>query len=226
MKNFTIKKRYNDTENPYWLSFSDAMSGLLIIFILASLSLILQLQNKIDAETKTRKEVKQELKNIQTKLASAGIHVEVDDNIIRIPTDEIHFETNEDKIPKDKINNVKVIGIHIFNYVSANKDKIDTVFIEGHTDFRQTNRKNGNWGLSADRAIAVWKVWQDNICEDCKFETLKNEDEPIFSVSGYGDTRPVEGTKSSINEEDLKKNRRIDVRFVTSKPKYLQQGEL
>ena len=31
-----------DEENPYWMSFSDVMSGLLVIFILASVILILR----------------------------------------------------------------------------------------------------------------------------------------------------------------------------------------
>ena len=34
---------YVDDENPYWISFSDIMAGLLVIFILASLVLILEL---------------------------------------------------------------------------------------------------------------------------------------------------------------------------------------
>ncbi len=32
-----------DEENPYWMSFSDIMSALLVIFILASVILILRL---------------------------------------------------------------------------------------------------------------------------------------------------------------------------------------
>ena len=32
-----------EEENPYWMSFSDIMSGLLVIFILASTALMLQL---------------------------------------------------------------------------------------------------------------------------------------------------------------------------------------
>ena len=35
-----------DEENPYWMSFSDIMSALLVIFILAAVILILQLMEK------------------------------------------------------------------------------------------------------------------------------------------------------------------------------------
>jgi len=42
-----------DEENPYWMSFSDIMSALLVIFILASVILILQLM-EIQKELKER----------------------------------------------------------------------------------------------------------------------------------------------------------------------------
>ena len=45
-----------DEENPYWMSFSDMMSALLVIFILASVILILQLM-----------EIQQELKESQVR---------------------------------------------------------------------------------------------------------------------------------------------------------------
>ena len=35
-----------DEENPYWMSFSDMMSALLVIFILAAVILILQLMER------------------------------------------------------------------------------------------------------------------------------------------------------------------------------------
>mgnify|MGYP003667330882 FL=1 len=35
-----------DEENPYWMSFSDLMSGLLVIFILAAVALIIELTQK------------------------------------------------------------------------------------------------------------------------------------------------------------------------------------
>ncbi len=53
-----------DEENPYWMSFSDLMSGLLVIFILASVVLIIQLteaQVKFEQEmTEKRKELRQQ----------------------------------------------------------------------------------------------------------------------------------------------------------------------
>jgi len=40
-----------DEENPYWISFSDIMAGLLVIFILATLLLFMQLtQQQVELE--------------------------------------------------------------------------------------------------------------------------------------------------------------------------------
>ena len=36
-----------DEENPYWMSFSDIMSALLVIFILAAVALMVQLMEKV-----------------------------------------------------------------------------------------------------------------------------------------------------------------------------------
>lgn len=53
-----------DEENPYWVSFSDLMSGLLVIFILASVALIIQLtEARVEFETEMeqkREELKKE----------------------------------------------------------------------------------------------------------------------------------------------------------------------
>ena len=38
-----------DEENPYWISFSDIMSGLLILFILVSMTLSLELSANREA---------------------------------------------------------------------------------------------------------------------------------------------------------------------------------
>ncbi len=48
-------RRNVDEENPYWISFSDIMAGLLVIFILASVVFIIQLQKRrLDVEQAIR----------------------------------------------------------------------------------------------------------------------------------------------------------------------------
>ena len=148
---------------------------------------------------------------------------------MRIPTSEIHFKNNEANIPLDKITNVRKIGQKVIEYVQKDENKnIDTVFIEGHTDCNPTNRPRGNLGLSTDRAISIAVAWEKL---DRNFWNIKNKDgKPLFSVSGYGEKRPIEGTllNGCINEsaENLERNRRIDVRFVVGRPKIVSIGNM
>ena len=46
-----------DEENPYWISFSDIMAGLLVIFVLAAVALILELEQKREQWDKTIAEI-------------------------------------------------------------------------------------------------------------------------------------------------------------------------
>ena len=128
MFKYFVKKQYSDEENPYWISFSDAIASILIIFILATVYLIYSIQQR---EHDLNQQLNQDITNIQKELEKEGIRVEIDKNIMRIPTSEIHFKNNEANIPLDKITNVKKIGQKVIEYVQKDENKnIDTVFIE------------------------------------------------------------------------------------------------
>jgi flagellar motor protein MotB len=219
-----------DEENPYWISFSDIMSGLLVIFILASLTLILELMEtkqkiKVNIEEIARaEEVRRTvLREIQEELKQLNILVEVSDNesVLRIPEKLLSFESDRHRIPQNPQvkETVFQIGKVIYERIVIENrwQYLDTVFVEGHTDNRRSYRAMGNWGLSAYRAISVWNYWQENLPDDIRLESLINHTgRRLFSVSGYSDTRPA--TEQQLTSEDLRKNRRIDIRFTVKKP--------
>jgi len=236
MSIFTIHghKRSVDEENPYWLSFSDIMSGLLIIFILASLYLMLELEEKkdlIDASViemmeanTTRSEI---LHEIKAELMKKDIQVDVVDNdgVVRIPSDQLHFGQGRYEIPESKTLTVNQIGKTIYKEIIQPKriKLIDTIFIEGHTDSIPAGKiyRKGNWELSTMRAIEVWEHWQ-SISQngyDSRFDKLLNKKgDPIVSVSGFADTRRV--VEKEMTKNDFSKNRRIDIRFTMKQPDY------
>ena len=97
-----------DDENPYWISFSDIMSGLLVIFVLASLALILELTvTKFEVNDAIRELARAEqirrdiLREIEEDLRKRNIHVEISDNhtVLRIPENILSFDNNEYRIP-------------------------------------------------------------------------------------------------------------------------------
>ena len=219
-----------DDENPYWISFSDIMSGLLIIFVLASLALILELTvtkfevNDAIREIARAEQVRRDiLREIEEDLKKRNIHVEISDNhtVLRIPENILSFDNNEYRIPEFAGMKETALEIGRVLYASITKEArwkhLDTIFIEGHTDRRPSPRHMGNWGLSTFRAISVWNYWNTNLPESMRLNELKNHSgSPLFSVSGYGETRPVQEIQET--ENDFQKNRRIDIRFTVRRP--------
>jgi flagellar motor protein MotB len=246
------KSRYGshqvDEENPYWMSFSDIMAGLLVIFILAAVVLILELTEKrakwdqaIEDIAKAEQVRKDILREVEIELNSKNIPVVVSDNdtVLRIPEQALTFKQGSFDIPNDDYHRSIVVEIGEVLYKAISKDRrweyLDTVFIEGHTDkipYRNSSFK-GNWGLSTFRAISLWDFWNANMDKNYILENIKNHSgDRLFSVSGYAETRPVpcSNTGQDIDDvdlcpsgilsvnESLAKNRRIDIRVTVKKP--------
>lgn len=95
--------------------------------------------------------------------------------------------------------------------------RVEAIFIEGHTDNVPVGEKcpfKDNWDLSTARAIRTYKFLTR--CNP-NLDQLKNQDdEPIFSVSGYAERRPVVPNDTEANRRC---NRRIDIRFIMTPPK-------
>jgi flagellar motor protein MotB len=229
---FARGKSKIDEENPYWMSFSDLMSGLLVIFILAAVSLIIVLSQKseqIDASVEELKRAEEARRNIlfdiKAELAKQNILVEIveNDTVLRIPESTLSFESAKDTLPQDEQtqDEVRAIGIALHKAITTNErwKYLDTVFVEGHTDSHPIwYRGKANWGLSADRAVSIWKLWQTEITVNPSLNELENfNGQLLFSVSGYADTRRVDLIEET--EEQRAKNRRIDIRFTVKKPK-------
>ncbi len=219
-----------DEENPYWMSFSDMMSALLVVFILASVVLILQLMDKQDAFDKKvdllekAEQVRRTiLDEAVEELRRRDIKVEISENhtVLRIPNKLLGFETNEYELQPGHELTALRIG-QVLHQVISKDDRLnylDTIFIEGHTDNRPFPgfMGKGNWGLSTFRAISLWQFWSSALPEEQRLNRMNNQEgNPLFSVSGYGETRPVNDVQ--VTEADFRANRRIDIRFTIRRP--------
>lgn len=266
-----------DEENPYWVSFSDLMSGLLVIFILASVALIIQIteakvefeQEMIEKREQLKKEqdavkslqsevskLKEELRLAQLKiqkdidelknaeraryeilqevkqqLAHQNIAVDIVDNdtVLRIPETTLTFAPNSYDLPDNtKLREaVAAIGLALhravlqpFSLAEGNVKRfeyLDTIFIEGHTDSRPTNRIKGNWGLSTFRSISLWEFWEDSLNASPAFGDMENsKGQKLFSVSGYASSRRLQLDEETADQRRV--NRRIDIRFTVKRP--------
>ena len=179
------------------------------------------------------------LETIQQDLKKQSIEVLVAENgtVLRIPEKALSFELSKYRI-QDRYNlAADAIGSSLLNALNKNENReiLDTVFIEGHTDAVPNRQEMGNWGLSTYRAISLWYHWTENPGRHAalkKLMTAVNEvshiERPLISTSGYADTRPADlsriGSLPKIQTGNAA-DRRIDIRFtlITSKKKDLSE---
>lgn len=188
---------------------------------------IAQLQERIDSEFTVLNEAdaarRRLLMTLKERLQSAGLSVEVDETngILRLTEDAIRFASNDSRLSAQASANVQKVSrvlsqtLPAFTHCegSANcpqsdeANRVETVFIEGHTDV--TGSDDRNWQLSTERAVNTYRRMIETVPA---LRDLRNgEAREILSVSGYSSTRPVaEGTERA----DYDRNRRIDLRFV------------
>lgn len=234
----------SDEPESYWVSFTDVMAGLLLVFILATVALMLRLtttQSALDAKihqahaqqvafdaqvaavNKAEKVRTKILDEAKDGLEAAGIRVIVntDAAVLSIPTAALGFSSGSYTIePKYKARAAR-IGQVLSDVIRKNHGtkSLDTIFIEGHTDGKPFRGPLGidNWGLSTFRAISLWKLWGSELPASTRPGALKNGNgRPLFSVSGYADTRPIDGIARGTASHAA--DRRIDIRFTVIRP--------
>ncbi|MFD2531452.1 OmpA/MotB family protein [Gracilimonas halophila] len=231
-KNISIEEE----ENPFWITYADILSSLLIIILLVMVFVIYELMSTKRVVTESLAEVakaemvrKDILQDIEDRLEQENIEVTIADNfsVLRIPESTLTFKSNQYEIPvsanvRDQLRRIGEVLFEEINEDSSSK-YFDTIFIEGHTDIRPTEREMGNWGLSTFRAISVWNYWND-FSNDSLALLVNSKNDKLFSVSGYGETRP--STNQQLSLEDYRKNRRIDVRFTIRRPTSLDLQDI
>lgn len=205
-------------QDSFTISISDLMSGLLAIFILVLSYFILnfsQATAQLTQNDVTRAEL---LRFLQRELEREGITVTIDDRhgILRISEGVLFDPGLADVKPQGQFVIQKLGGVlEIALEAEQFKGRVETIFIEGHTDNVPIN--NGvfpsNWELSTKRAINTWLVMSNAHPRLPWFPNDRGE--LIFSVSGYADTRPIADNTTAARRSE---NRRIDIRFSMSPP--------
>ena len=205
-------------QDNFTISISDLMSGLLAIFILVLSYFILnfsQATAQLTQNDVTRAEL---LRFMQEELEREGIKVTIDEQhgILRI-SEGVLFDVGLADVKPQGRGVIQKLGgvLEVALEKEQFKGRVETIFIEGHTDNVPIN--NGifpsNWELSTKRAINTWLVMGSARPRLPWFPN--NKGELIFSVSGYADTRPI---ASNDTEDGRRENRRIDIRFSMTPP--------
>ena len=218
MRRFHRQEISENKENAFTLSISDLMAGLLSVFILAVCYFMLNLGQVKDQYTGNMEMRDDMLEEIKAELDQKGTTVIIDkkQGALRIEGDFL-FNTGEAHVKESGRKDILNLADVLYQVLEKEhyKNAIETIFIEGHTDNVdiETPEFPSNWELSTQRAINTWKLMYQ---EGPALDTEKNSNgEPIFSCSGYADTRPI---ADNDTEDGRQSNRRIALRFTMMPP--------
>lgn len=229
------KQRREEEETSYWLSYSDMMAALLLIFILIiSFTLLqsqvryeekeneLEVQQQLVAEQQEQLEEQQEeldkLLGIRTELIEAlkeefdgsDLSVGVDEKTGSIALDSsILFDSGQYNL---KDSGEEFLKKFISKYVSVVtnkefKDYISEINIEGHTDSQGDYLYNLD--LSQKRALSVATFClnsDEQVLSENQIEKLKN----IITANGKSYSSPV---LDKDGKEDQNASRRVEFLF-------------
>lgn len=202
------RKKRQDEEITYWLSFSDLMSSLLIVFVLLFIYVVLDYNQALATKEAKIKELSSVRSKIITKLVKElGNDIAIDKNTGAIKLkSEVLFDKDKSEL---KPEGQKFLSEFVPKYLKVLlgdpeiKGSISTVIIEGHTDDDGTYIYNLE--LSQSRALSVVKyISQDPI-------NIKHQKdiEKYFSAIGR--------SKSDLIEKDGKvlqaDSRRVEFKF-------------
>lgn len=194
-----------------WPAFTDVSIAMLLIFLFF---LFIQFVSNSKLILKIRMEKKQDTiqeafeKQFAEEIKRGIIEIERDGNLQRFMfSDRILFKTAEAELqPLGRIT-LTAVGKLLQHYKTDKEGQrlYQSVQIEGHTDNVPivTPQFPSNWELSSARAIAVLRLFVDEVGIDPR----------TLIATGYGKYHPVASNRTQIGRS---KNRRIEIVLVYS----------
>lgn len=219
-------------EESYFVSMTDMMVGMLFVFIIMLMAFALNFkeaeekrEKTLESLTKAHEARAKLLESLRSSLLEKGVIVQIDiqSGILRLP-ESILFDVNKSILSNDAKEKLgylanalwevlpcyattHLIDVDNLKCPAEAVSKLESVFIEGHTD--KSGDANYNLRLSVDRSV---NTYQEMVFHRHELESLRNNsDEHLLSVSGYGEERTI----SDVDQD----NRRIDLRFLMATPR-------
>lgn len=217
-----------------WISFSDIMTGLMVIFMFIAISYIVQIQEKQAERDKIFEEYKATKEALYLELDSAfrddfaEWDVILDKDLsIKFVNQEVLFASAQSNISKE----FKVMLDSFFpkylDIIMQEKyfDKISEVRIEGHTD--TTNTYMYNVKLSQERARSVLEYFRKADCYTALSDSAKNRLQFWLTANGLSFGRTLDSNREltiySGQAVDKELSRRVEFRIVTTSEKLVEQ---
>ena len=208
-----LKKKKNQDEEPgFWISFSDLMASILIIFILLFVYKLVEYQaslsekeQQIQELTSTRVKI---IEMLQEEFEKENIDINIDPKTGTIKLNEsILFDTSKSELKKEGKEFAKrfiPIYVKILLGNEEVRSQLSQIIIEGHTD--DVGSYISNLKLSQDRTLSVARFLLDDEF-DYKY---KKDLQEYITLNGRSYSDPILDKNGKINRDA---SRRVEIKF-------------
>lgn len=225
-------------QDHYWISMSDMMTGLMIIFLFISVAYMIQLQQEQKEKNQIINEyinIKNELLNELKKEFESDFSKEIwdatidSDLSIKFNNEYVLFDYNKSELKEEFKKILDNFFPRYFNILLKDryKSKILEVRIEGHTD--SSGDYIYNLMLSNNRAAKVLEYFF--ISQNSIFNKLNKDDQNLvkfwLTATGfsYGRVLDKKGlfVLESKGKEDAVRSRRVEFRVLTKSEALIEE---
>jgi outer membrane protein OmpA-like peptidoglycan-associated protein len=217
VKSLLLKKIERDGES-HWLSVSDLMSGLMMVFLFIAISYMYHIQRIAKSYAQTKQEIYQALyREFKNDLKKPSWNAAIDKNTLSITFNapNVQFERNKSTLKKEYKAVLRDFFPRYLRVLEKYKDQISEIRIEGHTSSiwnRKTSDTDAyfkNMKLSQDRARTVLEYVYLLKASDPYRAWLKTH----VAAIGFSSSHPI---VQNDGKEDLKASRRVTFRILTN----------
>lgn len=230
IQTITKKTLKDEAEKPFWISFADLMTALMVMFLLVMSVALLAVTKTISEAEKAEQTRKDAIEELLTRVEQAtkidpkfeGIRVHRDRQVIDFQ-DKARFDTASSQLNRDQAKLLRAFIPHVLEIASSplGKSWLKRIVVEGFADKRGTYLFNLN--LSLQRSQRVLCVLLSPVEQDEHPMSSKELEQvrQLFLVGGYSSN-----SQKKVMEESRRIELRLEFRRVIEDPRAAQNDEL
>lgn len=207
------KKLKDEAEKPFWISFADLMTALMVMFLLVMSVALLAVTKTVSEEQRAADARRDAIDKLLDQIEFAalndpqftGIHINRDRQVVDFG-DRARFDTGSHQLKPDQARLLRAFIPHVLTVANSElgKDWLKRIVVEGFADKRGSYLLNLNLSMQrSQRVLCVLLAKPD--AGEAELSRQQREDiRQLFLVGGYS---------SNSQKETLEESRRIELRL-------------
>lgn len=203
----------DEAEKPFWISFADLMTALMVMFLLVMSVALLAVTKTVSEEqraSENRKEAIEKLlamieEEAQKNTQFTGIHVNRDRQVIDFG-DRARFDTGSHHLKQEQARLLRAFIPHVLDIANSDlgKDWLKRIVVEGFADKRGSYLLNLNLSMQRSQRVLCELLAKPDSGEMELTQVQREDIRQLFLVGGYS---------SNSQKDTLEESRRIELRL-------------